>query len=158
MDIFSFLEQKLIRHERYNHPAVFTVEEAIRLIPELPAVSTKNLFLRDKRGKIHILVIVERSKRVNIKTLEKQLNINHLSFASAERLHKYLGIQPGSVSLLALINDPDHLVKVVIDEDLWSSEAMAFHPLINTATLVIPTADIKKFLQYTGHSYISIRI
>ena len=158
MKIFSFLDQNLISYDRYDHPAVFTVEQAIRLIPELPATSTKNLFLRDKKGEIHFLVIVERSKRLDIKSLEKYLNIRHLSFASAERLNKYLGIQPGSVSLLALINDPDHLVKVVFDQDLWSSEAMAFHPLINTATLVIPTQDVKKFIQCTGHSYISIPI
>jgi Ala-tRNA(Pro) deacylase len=150
-DFFEFLDTHQITYARHNHPAVFTVEEADRLVPKLPGAKTKNLFLRDDKGKRHFLVLVRSDKRVNLKELKSLLGIKRISFASATRLKKHLGVEPGAVSLLAAYNDAKHAVEVVMDSELWKSEAFLFHPLVNTSTLVISRADIQRFLEATGH-------
>ena len=91
MDLFEFLDEHHIAVERHDHPAVYTVEQASRLVPPLPGAKTKNLFLRDKKGKRHFLVVVDAEKRVNLKQLQALLRSGKLSFGSAERLKQYLG-------------------------------------------------------------------
>ena len=151
-DFFKFLDTHQIAYERYDHPAVFTVEEADRLVPKLPGAKTKNLFLRDGKGKRHFLVLVRSDKRVNLKELKNVFGIRRIRFASATRLKKHLGVEPGAVSLLAIYNDvQQHAVEVVMDSDLWGSESFLFHPLVNTSTLVISRADIQRFVEATGH-------
>ena len=151
MDVYRFLESHRIRFERFDHEAVFTVEEVKRLIPELPGAETKNLFVRDRKGKRHFLVVVGHDKSVGLKELGKQLGVSKLSFASPERLQKHLGVDPGSVTLLGVVNDPEHCVQVVVDRDLWGEEAIQCHPLVNTVTLVISTEDVAKIFSITGH-------
>ncbi|MDO8649658.1 MAG: prolyl-tRNA synthetase associated domain-containing protein [Candidatus Peregrinibacteria bacterium] len=152
-DIESFLRAHQIDFQRFDHVAVFTCEEAERVLPPMPgSADTKNLFLRDKPGKRHILVSVGHKKQVDLKALSDVLGTKGLSFASPDRLMEYLKLTPGSVTLLGLMNDPEHRVEVVIDEELWRSEALRCHPLVNTATLVIPRDGIERFLQATGHS------
>lgn len=151
IDLYDLLARHGIAYERHDHPAVYTVDEAARLVPELPGAKTKNLFLRDKKGRRHFLVVVPARKRVDIKGLAGKIGAGRLSFASPQRLQAFLGVDPGSVTLLAVINDPEHRVEVVIDTDTWQSEAFQFHPLVNTATLLIPKTDLKKFLAVTGH-------
>lgn len=150
-DFYQFLAEHKIEYERHDHPAVYTVEESDRLVPPLPGAKTKNLFLRDKKGTRHFLVVVPAQKRVNIKALPEVVGSSRLSFGSAQRLKKYLGVEPGAVTLLAIFNDPDHAVEVCIDKDLWESEAFNFHPLVNTATLVISRKDLERFIEATGH-------
>lgn len=150
-DLFTFLADHGISFERHDHPPVYTVEDVKNLVPDLPATKTKNLFFRDNAGKRHFLVIVEDEKRVDMKSMPKALDSSRVSFGSADRLKKYLGIEPGAVSLFAVFNDPDHAVEVVIDEALWRSDAFQFHPLINTATLVISKENVERFLKATGH-------
>ncbi len=150
-DLYDLLARHDIEYERYDHPAVYTVEEAQRLVPELPGAKTKNLFLRDGKGRRHFLVVVPARKRVDIKGLAKKIAAGRLSFASAQRLQKYLGVDPGSVTLLAVLNDPSHQVELLIDADTWHSDMFQFHPLVNTATLLIPKAALEKFLSITGH-------
>jgi Ala-tRNA(Pro) deacylase len=149
--IYDFLESHQIAYTRIDHPPVYTVEDVHRLVPPLPAAKTKNLFFRDKKGQRHFLVIVEGDKRVDLKRLPETLSAGHVSFGSAERLKKFLGIEPGSVSLLALANDPDHHVEVIIDCELWKENAFQFHPLVNTSTLVIEKKQLERFLAATGH-------
>lgn len=151
--LLDFLEQQDIHYERFDHPPVFTVADVHRLTPDLPGVKTKNLFLRDNKGKRHFLVIVPGDKRVDVRHLNDQLGCSRLSFGSADRLMRYLGVEPGAVSLLALFNDTSHGVDVVMDEDLWTAEAFQFHPLVNTSTLVIAKVGIECFLSATGHTY-----
>jgi Ala-tRNA(Pro) deacylase len=134
-----------------DHPAVYTVEDVRRLVPPLPAVKTKNLFLRDHKGKRHFLLIVPAEKRVHIKALHTVLGTSRLSFGSADRLKKYLGVDPGAVTIFALINDPGHEVELVLDESLWAHATFQFHPLVNTSTLVISRTNLKRFLALTGH-------
>ena len=150
-DLYDLLARHDIEYERYDHPAVYTVAEAQRLVPELPGAKTKNLFLRDGKGRRHFLVVVPARKRVDIKGLAKKITAGRLSFASARRLQKYLGVDPGSVTLLAVLNDPSHQVELLIDADTWHSDMFQFHPLVNTATLLIPKAALVKFLGITGH-------
>jgi Ala-tRNA(Pro) deacylase len=152
-DIFAFLDAHGITYQRCDHPAVFTVADVVRLVPPLPGAHTKNLFLRDKKGRRHVLVVVGSDKQVNLKALSGALGIDNLSFGSPERLRKYLGIEPGSVSLLGLVNDVGRAVEVFIDQPLWQAAALHCHPLVNTATLVIPREGVERFLQATGHAY-----
>jgi len=151
MDIYQFLAEHGIEYDRHDHPPVFTCEEADRLVPSLPAAKTKNLFLRDRKGRRHFLVVVAYEKVVDLKALSSCLAVSKLSLASPERLRKYLGVDPGSVTILGLLNDSNGEVEVVVDEDLWSSEALRCHPLVNTSTLVMSTENIGRFLAITGH-------
>jgi Ala-tRNA(Pro) deacylase len=150
-DIYKFLADHQIECERHDHPPVFTVEDVNRLVPPLPAAKTKSLFLRDTKGLRHFLIIVRGEKRVNLKALPAILNCTKLRFGSPERLKKYLGVDPGSVSIFAAVNDMDKSVEIVIDTALWKSDTFQFHPLINTSTLVISRDSIERFLYKTGH-------
>ena len=150
-DIYEFLDANNVSCERHDHPAVFTVDESKKLSPELNGASTKNLFLRDKKGIRHFLVTVPENKKVDLKALSSVLDSSRLSFASPERLKTHLGIEPGSVSLLALANDTENNVEAFIDQEIWEDEAILCHPLVNTSTLVVPRKDMKLFLEKTGH-------
>jgi len=150
-DIYNFLDHHQIEYERHDHPPVYTVEDVIRLVPHLEAAKTKSLFLRDAKGSRHFLIIVNGEKRVNLKALPDLLNSSRLRFGSPDRLKKHLGVDPGSVSLFAVINDIDKAVELIIDSTLWKSDAFQFHPLVNTSTLVISRGNVKQFLEKTGH-------
>ncbi len=151
MDIYQFLADHDIEYERHDHPPVFTCEEAERLVPDMPAARTKNLFLRDRKGRRHFLVVVGYEKAVDLKALTSLLGVRKLGFASPERLKRYLGVDAGSVSILGLVNDADQAVEVIVDEGLWGAETLRCHPLVNTSTLVISRDGIQRFLEITGH-------
>ena len=152
MDLEAFLAAHGIDGQRHSHPPVMTVEESERLVPKLPGLKTKNLFLRDKKGRRHILVTVRHNLAVEIDALAAVLGARGLGFGSPERLMKHLGVTPGSVSLLALVNDKDRAVEFVIDRALWDAPAVHAHPLRNDATLVLPHAGLERFLAATGHA------
>ena len=151
VDIYQFLSEHRINYNRHDHPPVYTVADTKRLVPELPGAGVKNLFLRNPKGNRHFLVVAGADQPVDLKGLAGVLGLSRISFASPERLLKHLGVEPGAVTLLAVANDREHKVEVVIDADLWQSEAFQFHPLVNTATLVIKKADLEAFLNATGH-------
>jgi len=138
--------------ERHEHPAVMTVEESLRLVPPLPGIKTKNLFLRDKKGARHFLLTARHDAAIKLDELAAGLEARGLGFASPERLMKHLGVTPGSVSLVALLNDQEHTVEFVVDRAVWEASAVQAHPLVNTATLVIPHDQLERFLAATGHS------
>lgn len=150
-DIYGFLDEHGIEYQRTDHPAVYTVEESNRLVPELPGEKTKNLFVRDARGKRHFLVVVPAGKQVDLKGLKDVLGSTKLGFASPDRLKRHLGVEPGAVTLLGVVNDADGAVEVVVDTALWEADAIQSHPLVNTATLVLPQASVRRFLTATGH-------
>src|SRR5436190_21227783 len=152
MDLAAFLTHHGIAAQRVEHPPVMTVEESERWVPLLPGAKTKNLFLRNKKGDRHFLVTVPHDVAVDLNTLGDRLDAGRLGFASPERLMKHLGITPGSVSLLALVNDGVHAVEFVIDRRLWEADAVHAHPLVNNATMVIPHAELERFLAATDHS------
>ena len=157
-DVYQFLADNHVEYERHDHPPVYTVADVERLVPPLPAAKTKNLFLRDKKGKRHFLVVVPAQKRVDIKALGAVIGAGRLSFGSADRLKRYLGVDPGSVTILAIIRDPDHAVEVIFDEILWQEEAFQFHPLINTSTLVISRDNLLRFLDAAGYEIRSLDV
>ena len=150
-DVDAFFRRHGITAPRHEHPAVMTCEESDRLVPTLPAAKTKNLFLRDKKGARHLLVTVPPERAVDLNALGAALGVGRVGFASAERLQRHLGITPGSVSLVALMNDREHAVEFVIDRTLWEAKAIQAHPLVNTATLVLTHEDLARFLAATGH-------
>jgi Ala-tRNA(Pro) deacylase len=154
MDIYKILAEHQIEYQRSDHPAVFTVEEAHRLTPDMPGAKTKNLFICDHKGKQHFLIVLEADKRIKLKQLAEVLGVKKVRFASPERLMKHLGITPGAVSILAVINDQEKAVKVVIDSHLWqTAKAILCHPLVNTSTLAIALHDIERLLNSTGQPF-----
>jgi Ala-tRNA(Pro) deacylase len=151
-DIYTLLDSLSIPYERYDHAPVFTCEEADAAVPNLAAVQTKNLFLRDKRGRRHILLVTSCAKSVDVKRFAQQIDADHLSFGSAERLEKYLGVTPGSVTVLGLMSDSANAVELCVDADVWRTAMWRCHPLINSVTLVLARGDIERFLAHTGHT------
>jgi Ala-tRNA(Pro) deacylase len=152
MDLAAFLAHHGIDAKRFEHLPVMTVEESKRLVPELPGAKTKNLFLRDKKGARHVLLTVAHDIGVDLNSLGLLLGTGRLGFASPERLRKYLGVAPGAVSLLALANDAARAVEFVLDRRLWEADAVQAHPLVNDATMVLPHAQLERFLAATGHA------
>lgn len=148
--VYRALEVLGIAYTRHEHPPVFTVEEAEQHWRHIDAVHCKNLFVRNKKGSAHYLVVVERSKGVDMKRLATQLGEDRLSFASPERLATHLGLTAGAVSPFGIINDREHAVTVVLDEDLRSADRVAFHPNVNTATVALGFADFERFLAAYG--------
>ncbi|MEN6446331.1 MAG: prolyl-tRNA synthetase associated domain-containing protein [Syntrophaceae bacterium] len=151
MDIYAFLDSHTIAYERYDHEAVYTCEQADRLDIPCDQGRTKNLFLRDRKARRHFLVTVGAEKTVDLKGLETALEVKGLSFATPERLREYLGLMPGSVTILAVMNDTEGRVEVIVDDGVWRCESVQCHPLVNTSTLVISREGIARFLQATGH-------
>jgi len=150
-DIYAVLQSLDIPYEKFEHPAVYTVEEAAQHDRAFGAGTCKNLFLRNKKGDTHYLVVAESTRKIDLKQLGDLLGSSKLSFASPERLMEYLSLTPGSVSPFGLINNLDKKVQVIIDEGLLRHEKLSFHPNVNTATLAIQTDDFKKFLEWTGN-------
>jgi Ala-tRNA(Pro) deacylase len=140
-----------ISHELHAHPPVFTVDEALAHWHGIDATHCKNLFLRNKKGTRHYLVVAEHSREVDLKRVADLVGDDRLSFGSPERLARCLGLTPGSVSPFGLLNDAARDVRVVVDAGLRASARVGFHPNVNTATLVLATTDFERFLQSTGH-------
>jgi Ala-tRNA(Pro) deacylase len=151
-DIYKVLKDLNIDYIKHEHPPVYTCEEADKYYKDIKGGKSKNLFIRNKKGDKHYLVIVESSKMIDLKGLANQLGENKLSFASERRLMEYLGIKSGAVSPFGLINDKQKVVEVIIDNNLMKCDRLHYHPNINTATLEISTEDFKKFLVWTGNS------
>ena len=148
LDVLDGLGVAYVRHE---HPPVFTVEDADKYWTDLRGTHCKNLFLRNKKGNRHYLVIAPTSRAVDLRHLNAILHEDRLSFGSPERLMKYLGLEPGSVSPFGLINDPAHEVRVIADDELRTSAFLGFDPNTNTATLDISFPDFEKFLAFCGN-------
>jgi Ala-tRNA(Pro) deacylase len=144
--VYAALDALGIAYDRHEHPPVFTAEDAAKYWDPIDGVQCKNLFLRNKKGDRHYLVVVEIGKRVDLKDLVKLVGDDRLSFGSPERLMAELGLTPGSVSPFGLIHDEDGSVRVLIDQDLRGAPRLLFHPNINTATVAVSWADLERFL------------
>lgn len=150
-DLLRLLAEQEIAFDLVEHPAVFTIEEALAATPSLPGIKTKNVFIRDAKGQRHFLVIVPHDRRLDLPALSKSLSTTKLSMGSAERLGRYLGVSPGSVSFFALLNDRNKAVEVVFDKTVWNADSVQAHPLRNTATMAVSHAAVEVFLAFTGH-------
>jgi Ala-tRNA(Pro) deacylase len=149
--VYEALGSLGISYIKHEHPAVATVEEALVHWKGIGGAHCKNLFVRNKPGKRHYLVVAEHLKPVDLKALAKRLEDSRLSFASDERMMRYLGLHPGEVSPFGLLADKDHEVIVILDSDLAAAGLVNFHPNVNTATLTIAYPDLRKFLAWRGN-------
>ena len=151
-DFLAFLDANGFGYQRIEHPAVFTCAEAELHRPNVPAVSTKNLFLCDKKARQFFLVVTACEKTVKLDQLAPQLDVKYLRFGSEENLARLLGVTRGAVTMMGLANDVDHQVELWLDAEIWRSEYFLSHPLVNTATLVLAKPELERFFTLTGHS------
>lgn len=151
--VYHVLKGLNIQFEYHEHPPVPTVEEASKYWAGIDSTHCKNIFLRNHKGDRHYLVILEHRQIANIHQLEKILKQGKLSFASPQRMMKYLGLEPGSVSPFGLIHDTTQHVHLFLDENLKDAERLSFHPNLNTASLIIKYSDFIRFLQWKGNGY-----
>jgi Ala-tRNA(Pro) deacylase len=157
-ELYTLFEELSIIFEYYEHPPLATIEEAKIHWKDYNSGRCKNIFFRNHKGDRHYLVILEHLRQLEIHDLEKRLKQGKLTFASDQRLKKYLGLEPGSVSPFGLINDKEKHVHLFIDEKLNEFDRLAFHPNVNTATLVISKTDFLKFLNHSGNTYEFIKL
>jgi len=150
-ELFAYLDGLGIAHQTVTHPPVFTVEEARALRGKVAGGHTKNLFLRDKKGAL-FLVVAPEDGAIELKSLHRLLAASgRFSFGSAELLRETLGVEPGSVTPFAAINDTAGRVTVILDAAMMANETLNFHPLANTGTTTISRDGLLKFLEATGH-------
>ena len=153
LKLYSLLKELDIQFDYYEHPPAPTIEEAIKYWKDIEATHCKNLFFRNHKGNRHYLVLLDHTEQMDIHSIEKILKQGKLSFASSERMAKYLGVTPGSVTPYGLINDIEKHVFVFIDENLKKSSKISFHPCINTASIIVEWNDFLRFMKYTGNSF-----
>lgn len=149
--LFDRLQALDIAHHTVEHPPVFTVEEAKALRGNLPGHHIKNLFLRNKKEEMWLVVALE-DRAVDLKRLGDVLGAGRLSFGSPDRLRRHLGVEPGSVTPLALINDPDRVVRLALDRGLAEGGPVNAHPLVNTMTSALAAEALLRFFDATGHT------
>jgi Ala-tRNA(Pro) deacylase len=156
--VFEVLNELDINFRMYEHPPLPTIEIAIDFWKKIESRHCKNLFFRNHKGNQHYLVILNHLQDLDIHDLEHRLKQGKISFASDQRLDKYLGLEAGSVSPFGLINDGQHHVHLYIDQTLRNSEFISFHPNENTSTIVISFSDFEKYLKWTGNKYEFIKL
>jgi Ala-tRNA(Pro) deacylase len=144
--VYDALDALGIHYDRYEHPPVFTSDAAAEHWGPIPATQIKNLFLRNKKGNRHYLVILEINKQADLRHLVKVIGDDRFSFGSPERLMATLGVTPGSVSPFGLLHDGSKDVRVIVDQDLRGVERLIFHPNLNTLSLTISVRDFERFL------------
>lgn len=150
-DLFAFLDRLGIPHTTVSHPPLFTVEESRALRGTIPGGHTKNLFLKDKSG-AHYLVVACEDATIDLKGLHRRLGAKgRFSFGSADALRELLGVEPGSVTPFAALNDVSGKVVVILDRAMLTHEVLNYHPLVNTMTTSIPQAGLMAFLTACGH-------
>ncbi|ORT48543.1 hypothetical protein ST37_17410 [Vibrio sp. qd031] len=147
MDIIQFLTEHHVSFRHYEHTAVFTVQQANQLDVNIPGLATKNLFLRDGKGKRHWLWVGADDDSLDLARLSQRLEVKRLSLASSERLATFLDSAPGRVSLLDMFKAQSQQVTLLVTPSVWSSESVQCHPFDNAVTLEINTAQLKPLLQ-----------
>jgi Ala-tRNA(Pro) deacylase len=149
--VYAALAALGIPFEKFDHPPVFTGDDAATHWAGIQARGIKNLFLRNKKGNRHYLVILPIEKEADLRRLVKVIGDDRLSFGSPERLMEHLGLTPGSVSPFGLLNNPSHSVQVVVDAELRGAGPLIFHPNLNAHSVTITDADLVRFFKSTGH-------
>lgn len=149
-DLYKILKNLKINFTEYNHSPLFTVEDSQNLRGKITGTHTKNLFLKDKKGLL-ILLTCQEDAIINLKKIRSSFNVKNLSFANEDLLMKYLGVLPGAVSPLGLINDRTLSIVLYLDKNLFNAQTINFHPLINTTTINLSFDDFIKFCDHTNH-------
>ena len=150
-DLIAYLDSLGIASQTIEHPPLHTVEQSQALRGDIPGGHTKNLFVKDKKGRLFLLVLGEETSVDLKKVHEKIGGQGRVSFGSAELLQEVWGVRPGAVTPFGAINDKESRVTVVLDAEMMRHERLNFHPLVNTRTLGLASADLVRFLRATGH-------
>ena len=159
MAVYDLLEELHIPYERVDHEEASSIEDCQNVDKLLGIQICKNLFLCNSQKTAFYLLLMPGEKKFLTKDLSKQIGSARLSFAGAEYMEKFLNITPGSVSIMGLMNDREHQVKLLIDSDVLKDEYLGCHPCINTSSLKLKVADVlEKFLPYTGHDYTVVEL
>ena len=148
-DLYAFFQRHQIAWRTVEHPPVFRVEEGLEIKAALPGGHTKNLFLKDAKGQLWLVSALGET-RIDLKRLPAAIGSARLSFGNEQVLWEALGVRPGSVTLFALVNDPDHRVRLVLDKALLAHDLVNFHPLANTATTAVSRQDLLRFIEALG--------
>ncbi|MCO5058534.1 MAG: prolyl-tRNA synthetase associated domain-containing protein [Rhizobiaceae bacterium] len=157
-DLFQLLDRLQIAVTTVDHPPLFTVQESQALRGTIPGAHTKNLFLKDKKGRYFLLTVAEDAE-IDLKSVHKVIGASgRVSFGSSERLMELLGVSPGSVTVFGLINDADGTVTMVIDAALMENATINAHPLSNDATTSIARDDLLRFIRETGHEPVILNL
>ncbi len=149
-DLFQIFQRLGISHALHHHQPIFTVQEGEHLKASIPGLHCRNLFLKDKKEQM-FLVVAANDTAVDMKKLEGVIGSARLSFGSPDRLWKYLGITPGSVCPFVAVNDTEHRVTIVLDAYMMASKLVCYHPLDNSMSVCLTPADLLKFFDHTGH-------
>jgi Ala-tRNA(Pro) deacylase len=150
-DLFAHLDTLGIAHRTYTHPPVFTVAEAAALRGSLPGAHCKSLFLKDKKGRFWLAVMLE-ERRIDLRKLAARLGAPRFSFGSPVDLQRLLGVEPGSVTPFALVNDVEHHVTPVLDAEMLRHDPLNYHPLRNDRTTAVSSADLLRLIAASGHT------
>jgi Ala-tRNA(Pro) deacylase len=151
--VFDKLDELKIRYSVFEHPPVYTIEEMDSLGIFSDVYICKNLFVRNDKGNKHYLITIRKDKQANLKEISSRISESRLSFASEERLQKYLGLKKGEVTPLGIINDTEHSVILILDKDLVGETKLGVHPNDNTATVVLSFDDLIKYIKFFGNKH-----
>lgn len=154
-DLFARLDALSIPHSTTRHRPVFTVEEGQDLKAQMPGGHSKNLFLKDKKGAPFLLCALAET-RIDLNAVSRLLGVGRFSFGNGDLLMAHLGVTPGSVTIFALINDPEKIVTLILDEGFFAHQIVNFHPLRNDATTAISPRDLSRFLSALGREPIRL--
>ncbi|MCL1875458.1 MAG: prolyl-tRNA synthetase associated domain-containing protein [Synergistaceae bacterium] len=152
--VFDKLDELKISYSVIEHPPVYTIEEMDSLGIFEDVSVCKNLFVRNDKGNKHYLISIRKDKQANLKEIAARISASRLSFASEDRLQKYLGLKKGEVTPLGIINDAEHSVILILDSDLKGDNLLGVHPNDNTATVVLSYVSLIKYIEYFGNNYI----
>jgi Ala-tRNA(Pro) deacylase len=151
-DLFAYLDRLGVAHTTVRHPPLFTVEQSRALRGQIAGGHTKNLFLKDKRGALYLVVALENAV-IELKSLHRQLGASgRFSFGSADLMRETLSVEPGAVTPFGALNDTSGQVTIVLDAAMMAHATLNFHPLVNTMTTAIGRDDLLRFLAATGHT------
>ncbi len=152
-DIYKIFDELDIEYRMLQHEALFTIDAAKEIDAKLGVEICKNLFLSTKHGTEFYLLFMKGNKKFNTGKVSKQVGVPRMTFASDDAMEAFLGVKPGSVTPLGLLNDNENKVNFLIDSEVVSEEYVSMHPLVNTATVVIKTKDfLEKLMPYANHS------
>lgn len=156
-ELFTLLKKIGIETTNHEHPAVYTVEEADLHHEGIDGAHSKNLFFKDKKKDLFLVVTLS-DKPIQIKDTAKKIGAKSPSFGKPDLLAEVLGVIPGAVTPFAVVNDDTHRVKVILDEEMMENDLLNFHPLVNTATTTITAKDLVKFLEHLNQEFEIIRL
>ena len=156
-ELLNVLDKIGIEYTNHEHPAVYTVEEADRHHEGIEGIHSKNLFFKDRKKNL-ILIVTLSDKPIKIKEVEKKIDTKGLTFGKPELLAEVLGVIPGAVTPLAVINAKNHDLRVILDEEMMEHDLLNFHPIVNTATTTITSKDLLKFMEHCNQGVEIIRL